>query len=137
MRMTIPTQFVLGVLLEEPGEERYGYEIGEAAGLASGTVHPILARLEGAGWLESRWEDVTWAEVGRPARRYYRLTPDGVPAARDAMARAERRSRRPKWRGEGRRRSRHEHGGEGALPGGRSWTRAAVRAARTGRELDA
>ena len=50
--MTIPTQLVLRVLLEEPGAERYGYEVGEAAGLASGTVHPILARLEGVGWVE-------------------------------------------------------------------------------------
>ena len=33
-------------------------EIGHAAGLPSGTVHPILARLEGVGWLESRWEEI-------------------------------------------------------------------------------
>jgi len=89
-RMTLPTQLVLRVLLEVPGEERYGYEVGEAAGLASGTVHPILARLEGAGWVESRWEDVDSSAVGRPARRYYRLTADGADAARDALARAHR-----------------------------------------------
>jgi len=94
MRMTIPTQLVLGFLLEDPAEERYGYEIGDAAGLPSGTVHPILARLEGAAWLESRWEDVVASDAGRPARRYYRLTPDGIDAARDALARAYR-SRRP------------------------------------------
>ena len=98
-RMTIPTQLVLRVLLEEPGEERYGYEVGDAAGLASGTVHPILARLEGAGWVESRWEDVDSSEVGRPARRYYRLTADGVEAARDGLARAHRprRTRLDPW----------------------------------------
>lgn len=93
-RMTIPTQLVLGVLLADPAEERYGYEIGEAAGLASGTVHPILARLEGAGWLESRWEDIDSRAAGRPARRYYRLTADGTQVAHDALTRA-RRSRRP------------------------------------------
>src|SRR3954447_8811286 len=87
-RMTIPTQIVLGVLLEDPKQERYGYDIGEAAGLASGTVHPILARLEGAGWLVSRWEDVDSRVAGRPPRRYYRLTGDGALAARDALARA-------------------------------------------------
>jgi DNA-binding PadR family transcriptional regulator len=96
MRMTIPTQLVLRFLLEEPTEERYGYEIGEAAGLPSGTVHPILARLEGAGWLESRWEDVDAADAGRPTRRYYRLTADGVVAAREALARAYR-SRKPSF----------------------------------------
>src|SRR3954452_7133549 len=89
-RMTLPTQLVLRVLLEEPGRERYGYEVGEAAGLASGAIHPILARLEGAGWVESRWEDVDSSQVGRPARRYYRLTSDGVQAAREGLARAHR-----------------------------------------------
>jgi DNA-binding PadR family transcriptional regulator len=93
-RMTIPTQLVLHVLLADPEEERYGYEIGESAGLASGTVHPILARLEGAGWVESRWEDVDVRAAGRPARRYYRLTADGAQAAPDALARAHR-PRRP------------------------------------------
>ena len=95
MRMTIPTQLVLQVLLEDAAAERYGYELGETAGLPSGTVHPILARLEGAGWLESRWEDVDATAAGRPARRYYRLTAEGVGAARDGLARAHqsRRSR--------------------------------------------
>ncbi|WP_341240681.1 helix-turn-helix transcriptional regulator [uncultured Nocardioides sp.] len=89
-RMTIPTQLVLRVLLEDPRTERYGYELGEAAGLASGTVHPILSRLEGTRWVESRWEEVDSAEAGRPPRRYYRLTAPGVEAARDALARAAR-----------------------------------------------
>jgi DNA-binding PadR family transcriptional regulator len=88
--MTIPTQHVLEVLLEDAERERYGLEIGEAAGLRSGTVHPILARLEGYGWLVSRWEDVDVRAEGRPARRYYKLTPDGVAAARAALARAYR-----------------------------------------------
>jgi PadR family transcriptional regulator, regulatory protein PadR len=96
--MTIPAQLVLRVLLEDPRREVYGRELGEAAGLPSGTIHPILARLEGIGWLESRWEDVDTRAVGRPARRYYRLTPDGVVRARDALARAYR-SRSPRTAG--------------------------------------
>ena len=56
--MTLPTQLVLRVLLAEPTREMYGLQIGQAAELPSGTVHPILARLEGCGWLESRWEDI-------------------------------------------------------------------------------
>src|SRR3954451_19075637 len=88
--MTIPTQLVLQVLLQEPTAERYGYEVGDLAGLASGTVHPILARLEGAGWLESRWEDGGASAAGRPPRRYSRLTADGVPSAHDALTRARR-----------------------------------------------
>jgi len=90
--MTLTTQLVLHVLLGDPTEERYGLEIGTVAGLPSGTVHPILARLEGVGWLESRWEDVDPGEAGRPARRYYRLTGAGVESARAALARVPRRA---------------------------------------------
>ena len=54
LRMTIPTQLVLEALLQEPERELYGVEIGELAVLPSGTVHPILARLEGVGRLTSR-----------------------------------------------------------------------------------
>lgn len=86
----VPTQLVLRALLDEPAVERYGVEIGSVAGLPSGTVHPILARLEGVGWLASRWEDVDPRAAGRPARRYYRLTPDGVQRAQVAVARAYR-----------------------------------------------
>jgi DNA-binding PadR family transcriptional regulator len=88
--MTIPTQLVLQALLAESGRELYGLEIGELAGLRSGTVHPILARFEGAGWLQSRWEDIDPQVEGRPARRYYRLTAEGAPAAQAALARAVR-----------------------------------------------
>jgi DNA-binding PadR family transcriptional regulator len=88
--MTIPTQLVLQALLAEPGRELYGVEIGELAGLRSGTVHPILARFEGVGWLQSRWEDVDPQVEGRPARRYYRLTAEGARAAPAALAQAVR-----------------------------------------------
>jgi len=89
-RMTLPTQLVLRALLEDQTRELYGVEIGAAAGLPSGTVHPILARLEGRGWLESRWEDIDPRVEGRPPRRYYRLTGSGVRSAQEALARAYR-----------------------------------------------
>lgn len=54
----------------------------------SGTIHPILARLEQAGWLESRWEEIDPSEKGRPRRRYYRFTSDGAALACTALARA-------------------------------------------------
>ena len=86
LRMTLPTQFVLRALLADPQAELYGVEIGDAAGLPSGTVHPILARLEGLRWVQSRWEDIDPKVEGRPARRYYRLTTDGAEQARLALA---------------------------------------------------
>jgi len=84
--MTIPTQLVLWALLTEPGRELYGMEITQSAGLPSGTVHPMLARLERLGWVTSRWEDIDPREQGRPARRYYRLSPTGAESARAALA---------------------------------------------------
>jgi PadR family transcriptional regulator, regulatory protein PadR len=95
-RMTIPTQLVLQALLTNPTKELYGVEIGTAAGLPSGTVHPILARLETVGWLTSRWEDIDPRAEGRPARRYYQLTPNGLALARAALARAST-TARPAW----------------------------------------
>ena len=95
--MTIPTQLVLHALLAEPSRELYGVEIGQVAGLPSGTVHPILARLEAVGWLESRWEEIDPRAEGRPARRYHRLTTDGMELARGALARAYGSSGRAAW----------------------------------------
>src|SRR5215813_7707342 len=94
LRMTLPTQFVLRALLADPQAELYGVEIGEAAGLPSGTVHPILARLEGLRWVQSRWDDIDPKLEGRPARRYYRLTAAGAQAARTALAGAYQPKRR-------------------------------------------
>jgi len=87
-RMTIQVQLVLRALLAEPAQEMYGLQICEASGLPSGTIHPILARLEGMGWLESHWEDVDPQEEGRPRRRYYKVTEDGAERAPIAMAEA-------------------------------------------------
>jgi PadR family transcriptional regulator, regulatory protein PadR len=97
-RMTIPTQFVLAALLAQPDREMYGLEVCQAAVLPSGTVHPILARLEGVGWLESRWEDIDPAVEGRPQRRYYRLTGTGRAAASAALSRARQVSRQGQFR---------------------------------------
>lgn len=52
--------------------------------LMSGIGHPILTRLEAAGWVESRCEEVDPQIAGRPARRYYRLT--GARTRRVALA---------------------------------------------------
>lgn len=86
--MTLPTQAVLRVLVDDPSTGRYGLQIGAETGLPSGTIHPILARLEHLGWLKSRWEDVDPRAQGRPRRRYYQLTDSGLVSARQALAEA-------------------------------------------------
>jgi len=90
--MTLTTQLVLHAFLRDPAQEMYGLEICAGAGLPSGTVHPILARLEGLRWLESRWEEIDPSQAGRPARRYYRLTTSGAEGAHEALARSRRAS---------------------------------------------
>jgi DNA-binding PadR family transcriptional regulator len=90
-RMTLATQLVLGVLLSDPSSDHYGLQLSDQAGLPSGTIHPILARLEVLGWLESSWEDIDPRVEGRPARRYYRLSATGADSAHAALARVPRR----------------------------------------------
>ena len=87
--MTHATMSVLRALLQNPSRELYGLEICAAAGLPTGTVHPILARLEGMGWLESSWEQIDARKEGRPRRRYYRLSESGSLRAQAAVARAD------------------------------------------------
>ncbi|GIH24409.1 PadR family transcriptional regulator [Acrocarpospora phusangensis] len=88
-RMTLQIQAVLRAALSEPTREWYGLQMCDATGLPSGTIYPIISRLESSGWLESRWEDPhELAGEGRPRRRYYRLTEDGAERARVALAKA-------------------------------------------------
>jgi PadR family transcriptional regulator len=85
--MTPPTQRVLRVMLADPARKMYGLQICTTAGLPSGTIHPVLARLEGAGWLESHWEESLCAQAeSRPRRRYYKFTAEGAGAARLFLA---------------------------------------------------
>jgi PadR family transcriptional regulator PadR len=84
-RITLPLLLVVRAMLVEPAREMYGLEICKAADLPSGTIHPILARLERCGWLESRWEDIEPTEEGRPRRRYYRLSSSGAERARAVL----------------------------------------------------
>jgi PadR family transcriptional regulator, regulatory protein PadR len=87
--MTTPTLRVLAALLADPLGEHYGLELSRAAGLPSGTVYPILARLEGAGWLVGAWEEIDQQAEGRRRRRYYRLTGTGLERARATITERE------------------------------------------------
>ena len=54
---------------------RHGYDIMAQAGVKSGTLYPLLMRLEAQGLLEARW--VQSPQPGRPPRHVYRLTAAG------------------------------------------------------------
>jgi PadR family transcriptional regulator, regulatory protein PadR len=80
-RITAAVSKVLAAFLEDPEEDRYGLDLMRASGHPSGTLYPILLRLQNAGWVEAYWEEIDPVAAGRPARRYYRLTPDGRTSA--------------------------------------------------------
>ena len=86
-RITVPTLKVLQALLEtDSGRHVYGLQLMELTGLKSGTLYPVLARLESAGWISSAWEKVDPKQVKRPRRRYYQLTGLGEQAATAELA---------------------------------------------------
>jgi PadR family transcriptional regulator PadR len=86
VRMTPTTRAVLRVFLDRPSSSRYGFDVARESGIATGSLYPILARLEEAGWLTSAWESSEDIGAGRPRRRYYQLSADGVVATRSALA---------------------------------------------------
>jgi DNA-binding PadR family transcriptional regulator len=70
---------------EDVRSELAGADLMKTARLSSGTLYPLLLRLEKAGLLTSRWEPERPQELGRPRRRLYRLTSAGVEVAREAL----------------------------------------------------
>jgi PadR family transcriptional regulator PadR len=93
--MSGATLQVVSVLLERPTDEHYGLDICRVTKLKGGTVYPILARLESAGWVTSTWESIDPKVEGRHPRRNYRLTSSGWELARQALEDAQ----RTIWRG--------------------------------------
>ncbi|WP_281978050.1 PadR family transcriptional regulator [Pseudorhizobium flavum] len=67
--------------LEAIGPARNGIcesQIMHATGLPPDALHPLLQRLEEAGWLASEWEaDAASQQMKRPKRRLYTMTDAG------------------------------------------------------------
>jgi PadR family transcriptional regulator, regulatory protein PadR len=85
VRLTYPTTLVLQALLQG---HHHGFDIMDATALPSGTVYPILRRLDAEGCVRSRWEKQGDArKEQRPPRRYYELTSHGRQVATEAAAR--------------------------------------------------
>lgn len=66
---------LLAALLESGEQWRHGYELASRTGIKSGTLYPLLIRLEAQGYLEAVWQDPVAS--GRPPRHAYRLTAAG------------------------------------------------------------
>ena len=82
-RLSPETLLVLERFAERPTDWLYGYELSRVTGLKSGTLYPILMRLEKYTLLEACW--VATGE-GVPPRHTYRLTPNGLVLARTKLA---------------------------------------------------
>ncbi len=63
----------------------YGLEISKVTGLKSGSLYPILMRLDERGLLESCWLEPE--RPGRPPRHGYRITKTGLAALNEAQQR--------------------------------------------------
>lgn len=79
----------LAILAVLDGEEYYSIEIIEQLGTqpaltaTPGTVYPLLARLDKAGKVTTRWVE---AGSGGPPRKYYSLTAEGRAALEEGAA---------------------------------------------------
>jgi PadR family transcriptional regulator PadR len=71
---------LLEFLAQHPNDWGYGYDIVRFAGLKSGTLYPLLIRLEAKGLLETEWQPPV--SQGRPPRHAYRLTAAGLALVR-------------------------------------------------------
>jgi DNA-binding PadR family transcriptional regulator len=85
-RISPETLRVLESFLERPTGWHYGYELSHQTKLKSGTLYPILMRLEKYKLLEARW---VATQEGVPPRHTYRLTPNGLELARTRLAEAQ------------------------------------------------
>lgn len=72
---------VLSALLDARKDWSHGYELRRLTGVKSGTLYPLLIRLEAKGYLEAKWRQPE--QGGRPPRHVYRLTASGLVLARN------------------------------------------------------
>lgn len=73
------TQSLLAALASIPSDWQHGYDLMRVTGLQSGTLYPLLTRLQTQGHLEAQWVDSPLP--GRPQRHAYRLTASGLALA--------------------------------------------------------
>ena|SRR5215467_5309981 len=85
LRISPQTLSLLDALLDRPSEWHHGYVLSRLTGISSGTLYPILMRLEKLRWLETKWEE---PKGGRPPRHLYRLTAQARAWAREELQHA-------------------------------------------------
>ena len=86
IRMTIPTMMVLELFLVNLQKGLSGADISKETKILSGTLYPILQRLERSGWLIAEKEDIDPKIARRPRRTYYTLTGEAQRVAASKLA---------------------------------------------------
>jgi DNA-binding PadR family transcriptional regulator len=89
LRSSRQTLAILEALLARPGHWHHGYAICRQTSVPSGTLYPILMRLDKLGWLETKWEESV--PQGRPPRHLYRLTGTGREWTHEELRSAQQR----------------------------------------------
>lgn len=77
-RITKPTKLVLETLLRTK-DGIWGLALTKQVNLPTGTVYPILSRLEELGWVVSYWE--ISSDRSGPRRKYYSLRDEAILVA--------------------------------------------------------
>jgi DNA-binding PadR family transcriptional regulator len=74
MKLSSKALQVLAHFIANRDRQMSGTDVSKAVRIGSGTLYPLLMRLEKHGWLESQWEDEDPSQMGRPRRRLYKIT---------------------------------------------------------------
>lgn len=82
-RVTLSFLKTLTVFVNNPSDKFSGADICNATKLMSGTVYPLLFRMEEKGWLLGTWEQT---EEGKQPRKVYVLTRPGLDRGRDILS---------------------------------------------------
>jgi hypothetical protein len=77
-RITVAFLRILAFFITHEKNFYCGSDVMKQLNLPSGTIYPLLIRMTRAGWLNRELEDVNPKEVGRPAKRFYRISSTGL-----------------------------------------------------------
>jgi PadR family transcriptional regulator, regulatory protein PadR len=88
--LTFTSAKVAKVLISQPDAEHWGVGIYRDAGVAAGTVYPMLEHWKARGWITDRQEPAQEASQRGskgPPRRYWKLTSKGLTELTDYVRR--------------------------------------------------
>ena len=91
-RISLQGLRVLKLFLDDINKAYFGADLIRELDLPSGTVYPILRRFEESNLLKSYSEEGESSKLGRPLRRFYRMTPVGAAFAEEKLAQLRPRS---------------------------------------------